>query len=86
MRKIEEFVKEHELKTLSSQEGELLAEGMTGGGEGKNFLANCSINNCQGGNCAAGCGTVLNRDSNCLKGCGFNGGGPTTDPTNAKCG
>lgn len=37
MRKIEEFVKEHELKTLSSQEGELLAEGMTGGVRVKTF-------------------------------------------------
>lgn len=93
MKKIEDFVKEHELKTLSSQEGELLLEGMTGGNEGKNVLSNCSTNNCQSGNCVAGCGTLnagtgcgtLNANTNCLKGCDFNGGGPVKDPINVKC-
>lgn len=80
MKTIENFVKEHELKTLSSQEEELLSEGMTGSGDGSNTLANCSTNNCHGGNCAAGCGTTSFQGNK-----GGNGGLITT-PINTKCG
>lgn len=77
MTTIENFVKEHELETLSSQEEELLTAGITGGGDGSNTLANCSTNNCHAGNCAAGCGTTPVP--------GGNGGGLVSTPVNSKC-
>lgn len=51
---IEDFVMKHEVETLTSQEGELLTQGLSAAGGKTNLL--CITNNCKGGNCAAGCG------------------------------